>query len=412
MGLLYRFLYPLALLVAGPFLLLTRARHYLPTLAGRSTLRLPVPQEEPLWIHGVSVGEAMVAGTLARALPESVPLLVTTITPTGQERARSLLGNRAAVSYLPFDLGWAVNRFLRRTRPRGLVLVEGDYWPRLLDETERRDVPVFVVNGRVGDGTYRRLAGREGIARWLFGSVRRFGVQSELDRERLETLGVDGDRIRVTGNLKYEAADPNRNEDLERRLTGLADGRPILVAGSTMPGEEEQVLAAFEALSAPALLVLAPRHPERWGEVADSLRSSTLRFSLRSRLDQGEAGAAAQVILLDSLGELADVYRYAAGAFVGGTLVPTGGHNPLEPARFGTPVVVGPSMTNFRDMADQFDRADAWCRVADARGLASVWSAWLEDPGGAKSRGEKARRLVEENRGALERTIELLEPLL
>lgn len=412
MGLLYRLLYPLALLAVGPFLLLARGRHYLPTLAGRCTLRLPEPPPDPLWIHAVSVGESMVASTLAQALDPDLPLLVTTVTPTGQERARHLLGDRATVAYLPFDLGWAVERFLGRMRPRGLVLIEGDYWPRLLASARRREIPIAVVNGRVGDRTHRRLEGKPRIARWLMGPVGRFGVQSSLDRDRLGSLGIARDRVTVTGNLKYEAPPPRPRPDLEARIRTLAAGRPVLVAGSTMAGEEAAVLEAFRSLGGAALLVLAPRHPERWTEVAALLARSGLRWLCRSELaDEGPVGEA-DVLLLDSLGELPDVYRYARAAFIGGTLVSTGGHNPLEPARFGVPVVVGPSMSNFRDMAAQFDRADAWARVSEASELGATWQRWLEDPDAARAVGSRAAHLVDENRGALERTLDLIEPML
>ncbi|MDX1632878.1 MAG: glycosyltransferase N-terminal domain-containing protein, partial [Thermoanaerobaculia bacterium] len=246
MRVLYRLLYPLALLVAGPWLLATRGRHYLGTLRGRFTLERPGPLDRPLWIHAVSVGESMVAATLARALPDDLPLLVTTITPTGQRRARSLLDDRATIAYLPLDLGVTVRRFLARTRPRGLVLVEGDYWPRLLEECRRREIPVVAVNARIGDRTFARLRRARSVARWLLGPVQRFGAQSDQDRRRLEALGVDPRTIRLTGNLKYEAPLPPRREELELLLRELAGARPLLVAGSTMEGEEEKVLAAFD----------------------------------------------------------------------------------------------------------------------------------------------------------------------
>lgn len=411
MRVLYRLLYPLALLVAGPWLLATRGRHYLGTLKGRFTLERPRLRSRPLWIHAVSVGESMVAATLAGALPDRLPLLVTTVTPTGQRRARSLLEDRATIAYLPLDLGVTVKRFLDRARPRGLVLVEGDYWPRLLEESRNRDIPVVAVNARVGDRTFSRLRRARPLARWLLGPVERFGAQSELDRRRLEGLGVDPKAIRVTGNLKYEAPLPPRSEGLEALLGELAGGRPLLVAGSTMEGEEDDVLAAFQALESDALLILAPRHPERWDDVAGTIEASGCSFVRRSRPEEKGSGRP-EIVLLDSLGELADVYRYAAAAFVGGTLVGTGGHNPLEPARFGTPVAVGPSMENFRDMARQFDRRSAWVRVRDARDLAAIWDRWLAEPAAARERGEKGRKLVEENQGSLQRTLGLLEPWL
>jgi 3-deoxy-D-manno-octulosonic-acid transferase len=405
----------IVLLAAGPFLLARRGGHYLPTLSGRLG-RAPGPGETPapgaLWIHAVSVGEVGVAAALARALPPEIPLLVTTVTPTGQEQARKAFAGRAGVAYLPFDLGFAVRRFFRRHRPRALILVEGDYWPLVLREARRRSLPIAVVNGRVGDRSFRRMRRLRPLLGPLFAGVGRFGVQSGEDRDRLVALGVDPGRVAVTGNLKYESPEPARNRELAEALTALAAGRPILLAGSTMAGEEAMVLDAFQVAGGGdrAFLVLAPRHPERWNEVEALLHSrgeSAVRRTALPFFPETQADRPS-VVLLDSLGELAGLYRLAAAAFIGGTLVPTGGHNPLEAARFGVPLAVGPSMHNFREMAEAFDRAAAWRRVRDAAELGAVWRGWLEDRESGRATGERALRLVEENRGALDRTVKML----
>ena len=418
MSFLYQAGVALALLVAGPILLLRKGAHYLPTLPGRLGLRPPPPQQGGAWIHAVSVGEAAVAATLASRLPASLPLLVTTITPTGQERARRLLAGRAAVAYLPFDLAPLLARYLRRVRPAALVLVEGDYWPTLLRLCRRRGVRVAVVNGRMGDRSFARLRRAPRLARWLLSGVERFAVQTSEDARRLAALGVDADRVTVTGNLKYEAAEPAPLPELERRLREAAAGRPILLAGSTMRGEEAVVLDAFARLGGGerALLVMAPRHPERWDEAARLLAASGLASARRSALGPAPpANAQAPrpaVVLLDSLGELAALYRLADACFVGGTLGGSGGHNPLEPARYGTPIAAGPSMENFRDMAAAFDLAGAWRRVDGAASLAAAWGEWLRDPAAAAAAGARARQLVAQNRGALDRTLAMLAPLL
>jgi 3-deoxy-D-manno-octulosonic-acid transferase len=418
------------LAAAAPFLLTRKGSHYLETLQGR--LGGLDPSQEAsvrpggLWIHAVSVGEVAVASTLARELPRSEPSVVTTITPTGQKRARAAFADRSAVAYLPFDLGLPLGRFYRRFEPRALVLVEGDLWPLALSTARRRGLPVAVINGRVGDRSFERLESLEkrGLPRQLvldhtYGAVDRFGVQSDLDRERLERLGVAPEKITVTGNLKYESPEPDLAPSLHRCLVTLSSGRPLVVAGSTMPGEEEIVLDAFRRIvdesDHQVLMVLAPRHPERWHQVADMLGNSGLRCVRRSTV--GSRGGAASapppdILLLDSLGELPGLYKLAATAFVGGTLVPTGGHNPVEPARFGVPVAVGPSMENFRQMAREFDRADAWARVADADQLAELWRRWLTDRSLAEEVGARGRTLVDANRGALPRTVELLDDLL
>ncbi len=435
MWILYQVLYGLALVLAAPFLLLRRGTHYLQTIPGRLTFPSPSAAaagetSRPLWVHAVSVGEAGVAATLVSGLGEAAggtrdPLLVTTVTPTGQARARKLFAGRATVAYLPYDLGPLVGRFFRRHRPRALVLVEGDYWPAVLRRARRRSLPVAVVNGRVGDRSFRRLSrlyglpGGRAVLRLFFAAVDRFGVQSAEDRRRLTHLGVPEGDVIVTGNLKYETPEPPASPQLDGHLDRLAAGRPVLVAGSTMAGEEERVLAAYrDATSgegAGALLVMAPRHPERWDEVARLVEGEGFATLRRSRLDETAASPPrepCQVLLLDSLGELAGLYRRADAAFIGGTLVPTGGHNPLEAARFGVATAVGPSMENFRDMAAQFDRAGAWARAADAGELARTWRRWLEHPEEAAAVGRRARTLVEENRGALDRTLEMLRPLL
>lgn len=489
MWILYQIVLAAALLVAGPVLLAHRGRHYLATLRGRlggdgggggagagtagtaqgsagaaaasgggARPAGDAGGRRPLWLHAVSVGEVGVAATLAKALPAGVPLVVTTVTPTGQERARATLGGRARIAYLPFDLGFAIRRYFRRHEPQALVLVEGDYWPLVLRTARRRGMPVAVINGRMGDASFRRLErvsnlfgplfGRESGG-GLFGGIARFGVQSPADRDRLLALGVPPERVTVTGNLKFESPEPPRRPELEAAVATLAGGRPVILAGSTVAGEEEHVLAAFAAAGGgeSALLVLAPRHPERWDEVARKVETAGLAAVRRSRLgdppdlarlgsgipgdpaagstaatagplvggaaDSGEGShSRPAVLLLDSLGELAGLYRVAAGAFVGGTLAPAGGHNPVEPARFGIPVVVGPSMENFRQIAEDFDRAHAWERAADAAELAATWRRWIAEPAAARAVGERAAALVEANRGALARTLEMLREVM
>jgi 3-deoxy-D-manno-octulosonic-acid transferase len=415
MWVLYQAFFLLALLVAGPVLLARRGRHYLGTLAGRLGGFEGEPVRGALWIHAVSVGEAGVAATLARALPAGLPLLVTTITPTGQERARETFRGRAVVAYHPFELGFAVRRFLDRFEPRALVLCEGDLWPLTLHAVRRRGLPVAVVNGRISDRSFPRLRRLSALVRpLLLAPVDRFGVQTEVDRNRLLALGVAPERVTVTGNLKFEAPEPPERPELAALVERLADGRPVLVAGSTMAGEEEPVLGAFRAAGggARALLVVAPRHPERFGEVWELVRRRFPDAVRRSGLTAAAvpAGARPAVLLLDSLGELAALYRGARGAFIGGTLVATGGHNPIEAARFGVAVAAGPSMANFREIAAAFDAAGAWRRTADAAALGAVFEEWLGNPASAAELGARAAELVARHQGASARTRSLLGP--
>ncbi|MGH9464305.1 MAG: 3-deoxy-D-manno-octulosonic acid transferase [Thermoanaerobaculia bacterium] len=411
MWLLYQLLLAGALLVAAPFLLVARGRHYLPTLGGRLGGHRGPAVEGALWLHAVSVGEARVAAALARRLDPGLPLLVTTITPTGQAEARRLFADRAVIAYHPFDLDFAVGRFLRRFAPRALVLIEGDHWPLTLRRAAARGLPIAVANGRVGDRSFARLSRLGPLARALFAPVERFAVQSERDRERLRALDVPEARVAVTGNLKFDAPPAEPSPELAAAVETAAAGRPLLVAGSTMASEEALVLDAFAGSGdgEAALLVLAPRHPERWPEVASLLDRRGLAWVRRSALPS--AGRPA-VLLLDSLGELPGLYALARAAFIGGTLVPTGGHNPIEPAGHGIAIAVGPSLHNFAEIAERFDAALAWRRVADSEELGAAFADWLARPPEAAALGARARALVAGERGAVERTLEFLAPLL
>ncbi len=433
--LLYQLVMAVGLLLAAPVLIARRGHHYLATLRGRlgwdlgaRVSRADEPSEHEqaakvsVWIHAVSVGEVVVAATLAARLPRHLRLVVTTVTPTGQERARALFSETsrrpATVAYLPFDLGFAVARFYRRFSPAVLILVEGDYWPLVLEAARRRGVPVVTVNARVGEVSGRRLRRFPRLARRLFfDPVRCFAVQTDDDRQRLIAAGAAPERVHVAGNLKFDATAPAAKPDLEAAVRQVAGDRPILLAGSTMLGEDEHVIDAFKRLGAGqrALLVIAPRHPERFAAVARLVRDQGLVVQRRSEPTESEDLVdedLVDVLVLDTLGELASLYRIADIAFIGGTLVSTGGHNPLEPASFAVPIVVGPSMHNFRDMAQRFDDSEAWRRVDNAQELAQLWDTWLTDPEQAQAVGHRAAKLLAENRGAVDRTLGLIEPFL
>lgn len=414
--LLYQGAFAAVLPLAAPVLAARRGfSHYRATLRGRLARALPEPAATPggLWAHAVSVGEVGVAATLLRRLPASLPLCVTTVTPTGQAQARRLFAGRAAVGYLPFDLGFAVRRFFAAVAPRLILLSEGDYWPLVLREAARRKVPVLVFNGRLSDRAFARQRRLGRINRLFYDPVAFFAMQTEADRDRLVALGVDPAKVAVGGNLKFDAAPPAPKPELEAAVLRLAAGRPILVAGSTLEGEEALLADALDELgAAPPFVVLAPRHPERWDAVEKLLRSRGLAVLRRSAGLERPPTASPDILLLDSLGELAALYRLGFAAFVGGSLVPHGGHNPIEPAHFGVPVVVGPSLFNFRDIAERFDQAGAWRKLGAARELAPALRGLLEDPAAAAALGVRARLLLEANRGATDRTLALLAPYL
>lgn len=408
MWLLYQSFYVLLLTIVSPFLLLFRGRQYRESLAIRLG-RYSASSPGGLWIHAVSVGEVGVAATLKGIIADSESLTVTTVTTTGQRQARAQFP-RAAITYLPLELGFAVDRFLESHRPTALILCEGDLWPLVLSRTRKRKLPIVVVNGRISDRSFRRMRRLRPFLRPVLEPVDAFGVQTEADRQRLIELRVAPGKVKVTGNLKFDSEEPPPAPELEARLKDLAGNRAILLAGSTMSGEEEQIFEAFQALEpGSAFLVLAPRHPERWDRVATLLKEADFDFARRNSAPRARSDREKpDVFLLDSLGELASAYRLADAAFIGGTLVPTGGHNPLEAARFGVPITIGPHMENFRDIAGRFDAAEAWQRVKNAADLAAVWRGWLDRPANAATTGKRGQDVFLENQGALNRTRRLL----
>ncbi len=419
MWILYQLALSATLLLGAPWWLLRR-RPSRRLIAQRFGSYPEVPDGHDLWIHAVSVGEVAVASDLVRALPRSISLVVTTVTPTGQERATATMGDRATVVYFPLDLSPSIRSFLERLRPRALVLVESELWPLLLETTRRRDIPTALVNARISDRSFRRLQRfRRPAKALLLGKIDAIGAQSSQDLARLEALGVETDVMTLTGNLKYDAEEPPRLPALESAVRTLADGRTIFVAGSTMPGEEQHILDALRSLpSGSALLVLAPRHPERCDAVVRQIEQLSIPLLRRSTLDlkATDEGTSPQeipngidVLVLDTLGELASIYRLADASFIGGTLVDTGGHNPLEAARFAKPVFVGPSMHNFKEMADHFDESNAWIRVESSQDLATSWQRIVEDHQAFSDTARRARELVDSHRGALDRTLVMLE---
>ncbi|HTG33000.1 MAG TPA: glycosyltransferase N-terminal domain-containing protein [Thermoanaerobaculia bacterium] len=361
-----------------------------------------------LWIHAISIGEMKTAIALAGALPKNLPLVITTFEHWALNLGREQLGQRAAVTFFPAPFPSAMRRFIRRFAPAKLVIVEGgQLQPLLALATIGRELPAAVVDGWFNDIQFRRLHDLAPFLHW----IQWFGVRHEGDRKRLVDFGVPEARIRITGDLKFHGSAPTY-PDVEAQIRQLAGGRPILIAGSTDPREEPQVLDAFEQLGGGqrALLILATRHSRDFQASEALLRNRRLDYRKRSQLP---AAGRPAVVFLDQLGELAALYRLAAAVFVGGSLVPDGGgQSPLEAARAGMPIAVGPAMKNFSSVAEVFDRAEAWQRVADSEGLARAWTSWLEQPALARALGERAAKLIDSQQGALDRTLELLASFL
>jgi 3-deoxy-D-manno-octulosonic-acid transferase len=386
-----------------------------------------------IWVHGVSLGEITAAAPLVRELRARYPgtsLVLTTATPTGRARAIALYP-QAAARYLPYDTLGAVQRFLRRTRPRLAVIMETELWPNLFEGCRRGGIPVVLANARLSAASvagYRRLGS---LVRAVFSPGVTVAAQTEGDAARFVEIGAAPAQVQVTGNIKFDAAVGTQVVERGRELRReLGEARPIWAAGSTHAGEDEQVLDAHASVLAEhpdALVVLAPRHPERFESVAALIRARGLRFERRSlgapeppiaapggaggpRASRMEARAQpAPVFLLDTVGELTAFYAASDVVFVGGSLVPIGGHNLLEPAALGLPVLTGPSHANARDVARLLIDEGAAAEVRDGAELARTLTGLLEDAAARERMGAAGRRIVELNRGAVERVAVVIE---
>jgi 3-deoxy-D-manno-octulosonic-acid transferase len=371
-----------------------------------------------VWVHAVSVGEVLavsgLVGELKRRLPER-RVLVSTTTATGQKLARARFGEEN-VFFFPLDFGFAVRPYLQKLRPELIVLAETEFWPNFLRLAHGCGCFLAVVNARISDRSFPRYRrARSWMARVLR-PVSLFLAQSEEDARRLQAIGAPVERVQVAGNLKYDVKPPQEPPIVAALRSALNRGRgsPVMVAGSTVEGEEPLVLNAFRGLRQArpeAVLVLAPRHPERFPAVAELLASSGLPFWRRSRWNQTEP-IAEGVFLLDSIGELGAVYALADLAFVGGSLAPRGGHNILEPAVHGVPVLVGPHTENFRDIVGRFRAAGALRVVADADALAADLLYLAANPEQRQAMVQRAALILQQHAGATARSADQLTRLL
>jgi 3-deoxy-D-manno-octulosonic-acid transferase len=372
-----------------------------------------------IWMHAVSVGEVLAVSRLVKTLDEVFPeyfVAVSTTTRTGQELARQRFG-RNRVFYCPLDLPWAVAAWLRALQPKMLVLAETEFWPNLLSGCFRRQIPVVVVNARISDRSWPRYRRLQRLWQPFLSRLAAVLAQSELDAGRLRALGCLQERVTVAGNLKFDVR-TSPESTATKLLAELRGNLHLIVAGSTLDGEEAMLLSTWPELTKtlPDLaMVLAPRHPERFAAVTALLERSGFRWRRRSML--GNKGMSTEnlmsgeIVLLDSIGELASVYSLASVAFVGGSLVAAGGHNPLEPAQFGVPVVMGEHYTNFRAIVDAMRSQDALA-IARPEELAEAIASLLRDPVAARAIGKRGRQVFEQQAGATERTINRIRQLL
>jgi 3-deoxy-D-manno-octulosonic-acid transferase len=368
--------------------------------------------EDALWVHAASVGEVTASARLVERLRARGHLLTLSTTSATGRALCAQLHPGVAHRLAPLDHPWCVDAVMRRARPRALVLIETELWPVWIAACERHGVPVVVVSGRISD---RSLPRYRWVGPWLtraLGRLTAIGARTEQDRERFVALGAARDRVSVTGDLKLDP--PETPRPLAPDLAAWLGDAPLVVAGSTHTGEEDVLLAAqrmWESAGRRAALVLAPRHPQRAAEVLALARRGGRRAVLRSERG-GAPLAAGDVGVLDTLGELSALYARAAIAYVGGTLVPIGGHNLLEPAAVGVPVVYGGEVANARHAAQLLEAVGAGERVADAAGLARALDAALAAPAAARERGAAGRAALEAHRGSSERSADLVERAL
>tara|TARA_R110002049_G_scaffold18884_9_gene71698 strand:+ start:10964 stop:12229 length:1266 start_codon:yes stop_codon:yes gene_type:complete len=388
-------------------------RHRLAQRFGFAYQRL----EPSLWVHAVSVGEVVAAAPLIRALLERYPqhpLLLTTVTPTGAARAQSLFGDAIAHAYIPFETPDAVNRFFRRAQPKIAMIMETEIWPNLYHGCGTRRIPLVLVSARISPrsvNSYRKLLPlfRETLSHGIV-----IAAQSEADAERFISLGASEQRTRVTGNIKFDTELPPdllaRGQALRRKVMGE---RPVWIAASTHDGEEELVLQAHRQLLAKhpnLLLILVPRHPQRFPAVRSLIEKSEFEYVARTSGDACKASTS--VYFGDTMGEVTLFYAASDIAFVAGSLTPIGGHNMLEPAALGVPVLTGPYVFNAQEIADRFVAEEACRMVQDTDGLVAEVDRLLRHPNEARALGENGRQILEKNRGALLRLLGLIEPLI
>jgi 3-deoxy-D-manno-octulosonic-acid transferase len=421
MYVLYTILYALVLLVTLPFWLvqMLRAGKYRAGLGERlglvpERLKLPQTSEQSIWIHAVSVGEVLAIGGIVAGLQSEFPgfrVFVSTTTLTGQTLARQHFGEQN-VFYLPLDMPLAINPYLRAIRPKMLILAETEFWPNLLRLAKESGATIAVVNARISDRSLPGYARFRTLLATVLSSIDLLLAQTQLDRDRLMQIGATSDRLSVSGNLKFDTKVPAESF-LSRALKNvLAPGEPVVIFGSTVEDEEELLIPCFKTLLneyPDALIVLAPRHPERFDTVAELLRTSGMSFWRRSTWNG--APIAGGVLLLDTVGELASVYSVADVAFVGGSLVRRGGHNVLEPAQFGKPILVGPYTENFREIIRVLQVQNA-LRVVTSETLAYSVLELLNSSEEASQMGSRALSVVEAGRGSTRRTIDALAPFL
>ncbi len=424
---IYNLLLAVALLASAPywFVRLLRQGKYREGLGNRlgvvpPHLHLLAAAGKPvIWVHAVSVGEILAVAGLIQEMRKrfaDYAIAISTTTSTGHKLAGDRFGPEN-VFFFPLDLSFAVLRYMRLLRPRLVVIAETEFWPNFLRAAHLSGAAVAVVNARISDRSYPRYRRFAFLLRVVLRNVDRFLAQTEEDVRRLVGIGAGQGRVRVVGNLKFDAAAPATKPEVGQLLARLQEigAGPIVVLGSTVEGEEQMLIATLGAIlerHPRALVILAPRHKERFDAVAELLNNCSVPFTRRSHPEWPRNVTSGSILLLDTIGELASIYSLAHVAFVGGSLAPRGGHNILEPAGFGLPIVVGPHTENFRDIVQKFADGGGVLVVRDQHEFKSALLRLLADPVERKQLGERALEVLKANQGATERTLAELEKLL
>ncbi len=365
-------------------------------------------REPVIWVHAVSVGETIAAGPMVKALlaqRPDIPILMTAMTATGTVRAKAMFGDRIHYAYAPFDTPGSVRRFVKNIRPRVLVVMETELWPNLIHEVSGQHCPIFLINARLSERSARRYLKVSGWIKAMLGRIDWIAAQADEDARRFLTIGAVPESVSVTGSIKFDVDITDEVRERAAVLKAEFGSRPVWIAASTHDGEDEQLLAAHKGLLKvlpDALLVVVPRHPGRFGAVAELIASNGLTMVRRS---MATAVSGAQVYLGDTMGELLLMYGAADVAFVGGSLIERGGHNPLEPAGWGVPVISGPHVFNFETVYRQLDEGVGLVRVNGAEELAAALGRLLTNQQAARKTGQAALAVVEANRGALDRVV-------
>ncbi len=418
-----RYLYSLVITITLPLIFLRLLWRSLRVSAYRNgwlqrlgIFRGPAPKPHGIWIHAVSVGEVVAATPLIIALLAKDPALtitVTTTTPTGAQRLHQSLGAKVIHYYLPYDLPWAIRALIKHIQPQCLINMETELWPNVLYVCKTNNIPLLIVNARISDRSIKGYLRIKWIVAKMLQQVTFVAAQSQLDAERFLQLGMRADSLKVTGNLKYDVQLSEQHVQKGMQLKTTLEQRAVWVAASTHSGEEDLILKLFAQLKnkfPQCLLILVPRHPDRFNQVAALIEKYKLQYVRRSQ--NVDCTRETSVLLGDTMGELNIFYAAADLAFVGGSLVNVGGHNLLEPATFALPIVTGAYLSNFQDIADKLVQAGGVVVVNDLKQLTATVSAWLADPELRTMLGKNAQQVVQQNKGATAKTMLIIASFL